>query len=424
MRHHHLGYVLAAALCLGTPATAQNPFEPLVYVNNSAVTRYELDQRMRFMQLLQAPGADAASAERELVSDRLKLQAAADIGVEVSEQGLEAGLAEFAGRANMTTDQFIQALASGGVERQAYRDFVRAGVAWREVIRQRIVPDVSVSDAEIDQALRKQVETPIITRVLLSEIIIPAPDGQEQAAMNRARQIAGSSPSEAQFAAAARQYSAAGSAGAGGRLNWVDLSNLPPTLRPIVTGLRPGQVSQPLTVPGAVVLFMLRDQQGRLRPGASEQVLDYAVLRLASASDAAAVAARVDTCDDLQAHGAGATLRQTASQGAIPVMIATQLASLDPDESTVMNLGGAADLVMLCSRQPALLAAQSGVATTALDPDGVENATQGATAGDEPDPMALPDRAMVQDEIFNRKINAQAEAFLAELRAEAVIRRP
>lgn len=411
-----LGLLLASALtATALPTAAQSPFEPLVYVNDSAVTRYELDQRLRFMQLLRAPGATPEGAERELINDRLKAQAAAKLGITVSDEALQGGLAEFAGRANLTTDQFLQALGQAGVEPQAYRDFVRTGLAWREVIRQRIVPGVRVAPAEIDQALRREVERPIINRVLLSEIIIPAPPGREQAVLAQAQQLAASQPSEAEFAAAARRLSATGSAARGGRLEWVALDNLPPTLRPIVTALRPGQVAAPLTVPGAVVLFLLRDAQGSLRPGASEQVLDYAVLRVGSAADAAGVIARVDTCDDLQVEGRGATRRQTESQAAIPTVIATQLASLDGNEATAM--GG--EIVMLCSRQPALVAnAAPPVPTTAQAPDGVEAATQA------PDPLALPDRAAVQDSLFNQRIEALSEGYLAELRADAVIRRP
>lgn len=422
MRHILSGLAIAAGLLFGAaaPAAAQNPFEPIVYINDSAVTRYELQQRMRFMQVLGAPGADAASAEEALISDRLKNFAAQQLGIEVTDEGLQAGLEEFASRAGLSAAEFTVALERAGVERQAYRDFVQAGVAWRGVVRQRLVPQVQVSEAEIDQELKRQVETPIVTRVLLSELIIPAPQGREAAAMERARTIAGGQPSEAQFAAAARQYSAAGSAAAGGRLNWVDLENLPPALRPVILALQPGQTSQPLTVPGAVVLFHLRDTQGTLRPGAREQVLDYMTLRMGSAAEAATLAARARTCDTLYAEAGGsapAIQRQTASQNAIPALIATQLASLDDNETAVVNYGGAADLIMLCSRQPAILAeAQNDVATTALPDDGVEAALPG--------PDALPSREAVRDELFNRKANAAADAYLAELRADAVIRRP
>ena len=423
MRHILSGIALAATVAFAghLPAAAQNPFEPVVYVNSKAVTRFEVGQRQRFMQILGAPGTDAKAAEAALVEDRLRMFAAEQLGIGVSDEGLQRGLEEFASRAGMTAAEFTVALERAGVEPQAYRDFVKAGTAWRAVIRERVVPRVTVSEAEIDRELRRQIETPVIDRVLLSELIIPAPEGQEQQAMSLASQIAGSRPSEAQFAAAARQHSASGTASAGGRLDWIALDNLPPSLRPIVTSLQPGQVSQPLTVPGAVVLFMLRDTQGTLRPGAREQVLEYSVLRMASATDAAALAQRTVSCDDLYVQAGAAApqvVRQTASQNAIPPLIAQQLASLDPDEAAVIDLGGAADLIVLCTRQPALLAeAQAGVAVTAQPEDGVEAAVPGNDTG-------LPSRQAVRDEIFNRKANDAANAYMAELRADAVIRRP
>ncbi|WP_299905404.1 peptidylprolyl isomerase [uncultured Paracoccus sp.] len=417
MRQFLSGLTLAAVLMAANPVIAQNPFEPVVYVNDSAVTRFEVDQRIRFMQLLNAPGATPEEAEKALIEDRLRMQTAKKLGITVSPEALDAGLSEFAGRANLDTFAFTQALGQAGVESQTFRDFVEAGVAWRDVIRQQILPSVQVRDAEIDQALKREIETPIINRVLFSELIIPAPPGREEAVMAQARQIAASVTTEAEFASAARRLSATASAPNGGRLDWMPVDNLPPTLRPILLGLRPGQITQPLSIPGAVVLFFLRDSQGNLRPGASEQVLDYAVLRLPSAQDAANIVARVDTCADLEAQGRGQTLRQSASQGAIDPLVAGQLASLDADETATINLGGAVDVVMLCSRQPALLAnAQTDVPVTAEAPDGVEAAV--------PDANALPDRQMVRESLLNQKVNAMATAYLAELYADAVIRRP
>lgn len=424
MRHLLSGIAITASLLFGpiAPASAQNPFEPVLYINDKAITRYEVDQRQRFMRLLGAPDIDAEGAEDALVQDRLRMYAAEQMGIETTEEGLQAGLDEFASRANMNSAEFTAALERAGVEYQVFRDFVEAGVAWRGVIRQRFLPQINVSDAEIDQALKREIETPIVNRVLLSELIIPAPEGREDEAMRLANSISGSNPNEAQFAEAARRYSASDSAEAGGRLNWVNIDNLPPSLRPVILNLQPGQTTQPLQVSGAVVLFRLRDSQGTLRPGAREQVLDYMTLRLASASAAASLAARTRSCDDLYVQ-AGAEIssqidRQTASQNAIPAMIATRLASLDADEAAVVDYGnGSADLVMLCSRQPALLAnEEANVATTAEEPDGVEAAI--------PNPSGIPTREAVREQLFNRKANEMANAYLQELRADAVIRRP
>ena len=422
MRQLLLSAALAAALSgtIGAPVLAQD-FSPVLYVNNAVVTRYEIQQRARFMQVLNAPEQGEAMAEKLLIDDRLRLEAARQIGVEVSDVGLEEGLSEFAGRAGMTTGQFIQALEGSGVDRQAYRDFVKAGVAWREVVRQRIAPAISVSDAEVEQAMKRIIETPVVNQVLLSELIIPAPPGQERAAMERAESVAATARSEGAFAEAARRYSATPTAPRGGRLDWMTVENMPPSLRGIVLGLKPGQMTPPLTVPGAVVLFYLRDTKGQMRAGATEQTLDYLAVTYATLPEAQNVAAQVRSCGDLYTFARdlpdAQVRQQTASQGAIPGDIGMLLAGLDENEATVFNRGNAAEVVMLCDRTPALL--------TGLDGGPVPTATtngDGATTAANAD--ALPERAAVRDQIFNRKIGQAADAFLAEQRADAVIRRP
>ncbi len=424
MRRILLGAAMAAMLAAGgvAPAFAQgNPFQPLVYVNDSAVTRYELEQRIRFLQILRAPDADRASAEQALIDDRLRLFAAEQMGIAASDAQIDAGLAEFAGRANLGVEEFTRALAQAGVERQTFRDFVAAGIVWREVVRQRLVPQVQVSDAELDQEMQRLLETPRITHVALSELIIPAPPGQEAQAMGLAESLVQSVRSEADFAAAARRHSATPSAGEGGRLPWMPLENLPPSLRPIILSMKPGQISQPLTVEGAVVLFYLRDSRGTLRPGAREQVLDYVRFRLASLAEANRIAALSDTCADLFVHARGLPpeqiQRQTLSQGQIPATEALRLAVLDDNETSVVSQGGATELLMLCKRQSALLA--SGAAPEAP----VAVTAEGETAA-APDPDALPDREEMRNQIFSRKVGQAADNYLAELRANAIIRRP
>lgn len=423
MRHFLSGIAIVASMLVAqiAPAVAQNPFEPIIYINDSVVTRYELNQRISFMSVLGAQNTSEEAAREALIDDRLRMQAARELGIEVTDEGLQAGLEEFASRGGMTAAQFTAALERAGVEPQSFRDFVRAGVAWRGVIRQRLLGQVTVSDAEVERALTRIIETPIVTNVLLSEIIIPAPEGEEQAAKARADAIVASKPTESQFAAAARQYSASGSAAQGGRLNWLPVDNMPPTLRPIILALQPGQTTQALQVQGAVIVFLLRDTRGTLRPGAREQVLDYLTLPFATPGEAASVAALSRTCDDLYQQ-VGPTLaplvqRQTVAQNAIPALIATQLASMDDNEAAVVNYGGRADLVMLCSREPVLLAEmQKPVATTAAPEDGVEAAV--------PDAQGIPDREMMREQLFNQKATALADAYLAELRADALIRVP
>lgn len=423
MRQFIFSIALAVSQISGltAPAHAQNPFESVIHVNDRAITRYEIDQRQRFMQLLGAAATDQMAAENALIDDSLRMFAAKQAGLEVSSDELQAGMEEFAERAGVSAAEFTVTLEKGGVEPQVFRDFIEAGVAWRAVIRQNLLPQISVSDADVDRALKQLIETPITTRVLVSELIIPAPPGRQAEAMQLAESIVKTRPNSDQFAAAARQYSASDTASNGGRLEWLNVDNLPPTLRPVILALQPGQTTQPLTVEGAVILFHLRDTQGRLRPGAENQVLDYMSLRVDSVATAAGLAARVKGCDDLYVQVgpeiAPQITRSTLPQAQIPTVIATRLASLDPDEASVLDYGAAADLIMLCARQPSLLAeAENNVATSAEKPDNVEAAV--------PNQSAIPSRNVVREQVFNQKASDVANAYLEELRANAVIRRP
>lgn len=420
MRQFFLSVIFATVLTGsgGIPAVAQD-FSPVIYVNNSVITRYEIQQRLRFLKVLNAPDETAAGAEKALIDDRIRLAAAKELGVEVSDTGLETGLSEFSGRAGMSTGEFIQLLEKNGVDRQTYRDFIKAGVAWREVIRRRIVPAINVSDAEIDQALKRIIETPLVTQILLSELIIPAPPGQENTITARAEQIRSSIKSDADFAAAARRYSATPSASRGGRLEWMSLDNLPPSLRPILLRLQPGQTTAPLTVPGAVVLFYLRDTRGQLRPGAKEQQLDYMTTTFPSITEAQDAAAKAQSCDELYVFANRLSDNQvqriTAGQNAVPAYLAIRLASMDKNEATVIDQSGAGEVLMLCDRKPALL--------SGLDAGPVATATTDGQAATKADPNALPQRDAIREQIFNRKISVAADAYLAELNADAIIRR-
>ena len=405
--------LLALSLCTAVPVLAQD-FAPVVIVNNAAVTGFEIDQRMRMLQILQAPGGDRETVERELVNERLKVQEARRMGLAATDAAVQAGMEEFAGRANLDAASFIAALRQEGVEEQTFRDFVAAGVVWREVLRARVATNIRVTDREIDQALKRVIETPKVTEVLISELIMPAPPGSEDRVTDRAEELARTITTEAAFAAAARQFSATPSAGSGGRLPWTQVANLPQGLAPILLSLKPGQVTPPLTIPGAVVLFYLRDTRGTLRPGAKAEVVEYARVTLPSVAEAARVQASAESCDLLYTVvPATGVERQTAAPSALPAEVAMRLASLDPNEGVVVDRGGAADLLMLCKRTPALLADGGAVAAPPVETGDTPIAAEDA----------IPDREQAREAIFNRKVEQGEATLLSELRANAIIRK-
>lgn len=434
----------ALALLLAVPAAAQqSPFAPRVLVNGSAVTHYEVEQRRAFLQLLRAPGDLDEAAVQALIEDRLRMQEAEKLGIELSERQIMAGMEEFASRANLTVEQFVEAIGAGGVAPETFRDFVHAGLAWREVVRARFAGSVTISEAEIDRALSTASQRGAGTRVLISEMIIPAPPQSAEAAQALAARLSATLGGEGAFAAAARQHSASGTAGRGGRLDWIPLANLPPQLRPLILGLAPGQVSPPVPLPNAVGLFLLRaiDEGGPVTE--ADATLDYAQFLIpggrsaAALEEAARIRAKVDACNDLYAVAKGLPperlTRETRRLSEIPSDIALELARLDANESsTALTRGDALVFLMLCSRR-AMPAMDAGLgvapppsAEPEPAPDATTEPTTEAAAGAPASGLgeAPLGRNAIRNQLSNERLGALSDSYLADLQANAIIRYP
>ena len=352
---------VGVALTFGVaPVAAQNMFAPVVKVNDSVVTAYELEQRIRMMTLLRAPGNIQELAREQLIDDRLRMQAARIAGVNPTPEEVLDGMTEFASRANLTREEFTQALEANGVAEQTFRDFVRAGLSWRLLVQERFAGRVNLSEAEIDRALGASGGSSV--RVLLSELIMPAPPRQAEAVNERAQRIS-QITSEAAFSAEARRYSATATRRNGGRLPWQNLEDLPPTLRSIVLGLAPGEVSAPIPLPNAVALFQLRDIEETGFTAPTYAAIEYAAYYMpagrsdATLAQARVLAQKVDRCDDLYGVAKGQPPevldRQALPPSEIPTDIAFELSKLDPGEvSTALTRANGQNLMflMLCGR--------------------------------------------------------------------------
>ncbi len=361
--------VLGLGLVTSAPVSAQNLFAPVAKVNESVVTEFEVQQRRRFLEVLNAPGATRDGALTSLIDERLRNEAVAEAGIELTPQGIADSLSEFASRADLSTEEFTQALGQSGISPETFRDFVVNSIGWRELVRARYASRVQITDAEIDRALGESNGSGV--RVLVSEIIIPAPPRQAARVNALAEQIS-QSKSAAEFSNYASRYSATASRGRGGHLPWQNLTDLPPSLQPLILSLAPGEVTDPLPIPNAVALFQLRDIEETNVTAPTYSAIEYATYYIpggrteAALAQAASIRGRIDRCDDLYgiAKGQPAEVleRVTQAPAEIPQDVAIELSKLDPGEvSTTLTRanGQTLMLLMMCGRTAAANASAS-----------------------------------------------------------------
>lgn len=412
------GHAICALALLMTPvaASAQSLFSTAITVNDTIITNYELDQRVRFLTLLRAPGDLAVEARQALIDDRLRLSATRAAGINPTPEEVQDGMEEFAARANLTAEQFIQAIEQAGVARETYRDFIQAGLAWRTYVQGRFGPRSQVTEAEVDRTLAQSATSRASVRVLLSEIIVPAqgPDAERNQALIQRLSETISTPSA--FAAAARRFSAAPTRGASGRLDWMPLGQLPPAIRGAILVLEPGEVTEPIPLGPGVGIFQLRALEEVEGDEPDTLALEYVqILIPGGRSDAARADAQrlrddYDTCDDLykpaQSRPAEYFDRLTQAAAEVPTDVALELAKLDDNEvSTALTRQNGAFLVylMLCGRT-------------------VETPEVEVQLDDAGNPLPVPDeRAQVREQLFSQRLASYADSFLEELRADAII---
>ncbi|MCV2870507.1 peptidylprolyl isomerase [Defluviimonas sp. WL0002] len=422
--------LVGLALSLVAPmAQAQGDFAPAITVNDRVITGYELDQRIKFLEILRIPGDHAADAERGLIEDRLRMEAAEREGITVTPEQLTAGMEEFAGRANLELPQFLEAIGQGGIAPETYRDFVKAGLLWRELVRAKFASRVVVTDADIARATsieRGRGEGP---RVLISEILIPTTSATFLDQRDMAMELSQTLTTEGAFAAAAREFSAAPSRENGGQIGWIPLTNLPVPLRAALMQMQPGQVSPPVPVTDAIAIVRLRavDQGGSI--DAANITVEYAQFAIPGAGSAEAMAevnrlrAEVQTCGELyeyaRNHSAGQLQQDVRPLSQVPGDIAGVLSGLDENEmDATLSRGGAQVVLMLCDRNAVTALGSAEVPVTAVDTD------ERPRIDDKLGFARGPSTDVVRSELVDQRLSALAGTYLAELRANAIITRP
>lgn len=395
LRSIALALALGLAMAPGHIALA-GPFSAIKIVNDRAITQFEYDQRVLFMRILRQPGDIEKLAMDSLIDDRLRMSAADQYSVTVPPEQITAGMDEFASRADLDAEKFLAIVGPMGLEPQSFRDFVEAGLAWREIVRAKYAAKVTISEAQIDRALANF--TPLAElNVRVAEIVIPATGATRGDAIKRADRIRAQMAVGTPFSELAQQNSQGPTAARGGVMDWQGLTDFDKDAIETVRTLQPGQTSKPIVLDDSVVIYqMLEIRQAMTEP--KTLVVDYAELLLPDDGKSVAnVRANTDTCDDLYTMAKGLPAdrltRKTLPVSQLPAATAGALAGLDAGEaSAALTRGGYRVFLMLCRR--------------------------GAALSEE------PSREEVRLQLTNQQLGSFAEIYLQELRSEAIIREP
>ena len=346
--------IVLALFCGASVAAAENLFSTAIKVNDRSITYYELRQRSLFLKLLNVPGDPDSVAKEQLIDDRLKSNAAKSMAIELTDAEITRGMEEFAARGKLDLPNFLKQLKAQGISEATLRDFVKSGLLWRAVVQTKFGAQSQVSDAQLERSTNIEGSGGGI-RVLLSEIILQVLPGQEQKTQDLADELSNITSTKA-FSDAARRYSVAPTSASGGHIKWQSLEKLPAVVQPLIFGLAPGDVTEPLPIQNGLALFQLRAVEEISTDQAKKAIIDYLTYRFPSSDLETQTELQVDVkhCDDLYAFAAArpnhAFDRSSGTLAKIDSDIRQVVARLDQQEKDFLSLGDQTLMVMVCGR--------------------------------------------------------------------------
>jgi peptidyl-prolyl cis-trans isomerase SurA len=263
--------LLAVAAVFSAPqATAQQlqPVDRIVaVVDEDVILRSELDRALQNVlsqyatRQDQLPPRDVLEKQvlERLVLLRLQVARAASSGITVTDQEVDAAIANVAQQNNVSPDQLGAQLAKDGMTIADLRSSIRDEIAIQRLRQSFAQSRISVSEGEIDAALATQANS---SQYRLAHILVGLPEGatpdQIAAAQKKIEGIkAQLDKGEIDFAAAAVRYSDSPNALDGGDLGWRSLDEIPPTFAQAITGMQAGQVIGPVRGPSGFQLLQL-----------------------------------------------------------------------------------------------------------------------------------------------------------------------
>ncbi len=395
---HALALIL---LAFPSFSLAQNPYAEALTVNDSSITNFEISQRELMLKAIGTLGDLQKQATDALIEDRLRQQSARSLGLTLTEDEKAAGMTEFAKRANMTTEQFVAALGKDGVYPETFYDFVDAGLIWRKVVQTKFQAKAFITESELNTAMALGT-TAVGASVLVSELILPLPQGAEAQSIELATELSKRLKTLKGFEEAVLTYSAAASRGKGGKLDWMPITNLPPEVAKQIMTMSVGEVTTPVQMPQAVAIFQLRGIRDNRTIAAKTIAYDYSKLLIpggksdATLKQARALADSIDTCQDLAAKAqkfpAELFSTQVTPVGKTPRNIARELENLDANEVSFNLTEGANDqylaFLMLCGRT---------------------------------NKLSEGNREQVRQALFSQRMDAFGQGYLQELMGDATI---
>jgi len=372
-----LGFAVALATLPGA-AAAQKTLRAAAVVNDEVISEMDLHMRVQLTMLSSGLQGTADQARqiasqvlRNLIRERLQLQEARRLGIEVTDEEVNQAAASIAQRNNMSLGGFTDALARNGVMASSFFNRIRASLAWNKVVAREIRPQIEISESEVDQIIERRRARQGEREMRVHEIFLSTDEASTQEVRQTARRLIQELRNGASFGPLARQFSQSASAAVGGDLGWITGASLPEQAAERLEDASPGALVGPINTFSGVHIFALQDIREVRAGGVKEVTLAQLFHELPDSPDDQTVAAAearlrqatngISGCAAFREAGSDVDGVQVVDLGSmdpadLPGQIRETIKPLGVGEpSAPLRVGGGVGVLAVCNREKATI---------------------------------------------------------------------
>lgn len=251
--------VLATILLFPVGAATQTSLDAIVaIVDESVITEHELASRIKLVKI-EFTQSDRSLPNDEilqrqvleaLINDSLLLQEAKRRGIKVTDSQLNQTMQRLAKQNKMSLSNYRKTLIAEGLDYDKYRETIRRELIVSTLSRQYSQRNATISDAEVDDFIKRSGSNVANYEYRLSHILIAVPDAATPETVSNAQAIATEVMSKLDqgihFDELANIFSAGDTALQGGDLGWRKKAEIPSLFTDQVLAMEPGGYAGPI----------------------------------------------------------------------------------------------------------------------------------------------------------------------------------
>ena len=236
-------------------------------IGNEIITSYELENKIKTTLILAKKEINQKNidmvkrkAVADLINKKLKKEEINRFKMKAGKGQVESYIKDISARLGMSKENFKKMMSNNSISYDLYKEEIEIDLMWQSLIFELNKNKIIIDESQIEQQLNNYLKNNNkIDEYELAEIVIERMieiENQKKIIIEIQKYI-----DEFNFEEAAIKYSISTSSANGGKIGWVNFSDLSDQLKNILIKMSPGEISDPINNTDKIIFIQLKNKR-------------------------------------------------------------------------------------------------------------------------------------------------------------------